>query len=280
MMHHIKNISLLALLVGTTLLAGCEKTGNGDVLARVDGSAITRQQLDAMAVTTLGYDKALQLDQAGRKKILESLVISRAMAHAMATELTDKEQKDIERDMTAYREQLLVKRYLRRHALPEAITQQRIQDYYNKHLERFGGKTVRQYELLLGTEKLDGGSRKQLMKVLAKAGKNKNWKRLSSNLRNKGYAVQYRKGQAEQSVLHPRLYSLITTTKIKATSDLTFIENKPYLVRVLSETKQTARPLKDVSGKVRKVLTLLQLKEATREASQEILKKTDVEYIN
>lgn len=268
----------IVIVVAVVLFTGGGNSRGEQVLARVDGSAITRQQLDTMIIRTLGYDRALQLSKAGRKKILESLVVGRAMARAVEDELSDQDRRRIKSEVDAYREQLLVKKYLRRHATPSAVTESAIKEYFNKHPERFGGTTLRRYRMIRGVKKVAPHQRAKLIAAMGKAGKRKNWKSLAASMRNQGFPVQYSNGTVDEKILHPKLYALFRGLKVKQTSAITFIDGNPYVVRVMSEKKQSPRPLSEVRNNIRKTLTLLKLKDATREAADNLMKSVEVEY--
>lgn len=268
----------LASVVGM-MLVGCNSArDDGKALAWVNGQPITRVELDTVTIRTLGYERALRLDDLERNKVLESMVVSRAMVQAIEPELSKEEQQQLENEIAAFREQLLVKKYLRRHAAPRAVTEDMIRDYYDKHPERFGGKTLRNYEMIMTTDKPSEEERDNLLKALATAGSHKFWASTVKRMKAEGYTVQYRKGAVDEKILHPRLYALFNTLKVGETSEPTLIEGKPYLVRTISERKLDPRPLDEVRADARKILTLLELRKATKDVSDALMKNVKVKY--
>ncbi len=97
----------------TLLLGACSgkgKPADDPVLARVNGSAITASELNAAVERSFGADA--ELADTRRKGVLESLVLSRAIALAREKELDEAGKRAIERKVAAYREEVLVREYL------------------------------------------------------------------------------------------------------------------------------------------------------------------------
>jgi len=275
-------LKYMVLAAGILVVSGCKdqaEVEDGEVLATVDGSPITRVDLDVILVKTIGYSKALQIDKAGEKKFLESLVVSRAMSKAIINELSEEQLLKVERETNAYREQLLVKKYLNRYALPQSVTEKSIKTYYDANPELFGGGVRRRYEMIFVNNPPKGDRRQSLIQEMNSIKDDADWQSIVADLLNKGWSLQYRTGLGDSNVLHPRLRNLVNSLKINKTSKLTFVEGKPYLVRVISEQQQISRSLADVSADIRKVLVLEEFRKATKIATNEILKKVSVEYI-
>lgn len=270
---------LTAIILVTSACEDQAAVEKGEVLAIVDGSPITRVDLDIVLVKTIGYSNALTLDKEGQQKFLESLVISRAMANAVRDELSEAQMRKIERETKAYREQLLVKKYLNRHAEPRNVTNEKIKNYYDTYPERFGGKILRRYEMIFGATFEKGDQRQSLIQVMTKIKDKTAWQLLVSKLNTQGQSVQYRTGLVDTKIFHPRLQALVESLKINQSSELTFIEGKPYIVRIISEQQQISRPLADVRTDIRKILVLEEFRKATKIAAKEILEKVSVEYM-
>ena len=226
----------------------------------------------------MGRYAAGKLDEAGRKKVLESLVASRAIAQIQLKNLTPEEEAVIDRKVQAYREELLVMRYLAKHAPPQPVTEEMVRKYYESHPERFGGRTIRTYEMVTTSRALKAPERDNLIGVLNKAAENKDWRKWVERLQTQGLPVAFRQGQVSEKVLQVQLRELMRPLKKGESSQLTFIKGNAYLVRIVDETKIAPRPLNEVSAKIRKSLVPLQLKKAVKKASEKALKEAKVSY--
>jgi len=252
--------------------------GDDVVLARVNGEPITQYDLEESIRSTLGEFAGSRLDEGGRRRVLESLVASRAMAQIQESELSERDKAELEKKVRVYREQLLVKQYLARHAPPEPVTAERIREFYESHPEQFGGRTVRAYEMIVSGRELKREERDGLIAVLGDAPEKKDWKKWCEVLKGQGYPVEFRRGEIAQTVLHPKLRQLMAAIKKGETSRVSFIEGRSYVVRIVEEKKTAPRPLGQVSGEIRKTLQTVELKESVREASREALERAQVVY--
>lgn len=254
--------------------------GDDKVLAKVNGSPITRYDLDSTIQRMLGEYQSSLLDKNGRQQALESMTASRAMSQAALKEMPAEDLAVIEKQVSAYKEKLLVSSYLKAHATVQPVTDEMVKEYYAKNPDRFGAKKVRRYDMLFGAQKLQTGSRDQIMHALAKAGQAKDWRQQSEILVKQGYSLQYRQGNMDEKLLNPRLRRLMRSLDVGQSSDVTFIEGKPYIVRIISEEEIPPRPLNEVSAEIRRSLVPVQLKKAVKTVSKELLKSIKVEYLS
>ncbi len=252
--------------------------GENIVLARVNGSAITKYDLEQTIRKTLGRRSAGMLDESGRQKVLESLVASRAIAQVQELDLSPKDKAAIEKKVQAYRDELLVMRYLAKHAPPQPVTQEMVREYYESHPERFGGKTIRSYEMIASKRSLKAEERDALIKILSKPGEKKDWKKWIKKLQKQGYPVAFRRGEVSEKILHQKLRELMRPLKKGEASQLTFVKGMAYIVRIVDEKKIPPRPLREVSAEIRRSLAPVQLKKAVKKASDEVLGKAEVSY--
>jgi len=252
--------------------------GDDIVLARVAGEPITRYDLEQTIQSTLAEASAGRLDEAARRKILESLVAGRAIARAQEAEMTPEEIAEIDKKIQAYREQLLVKQYLAKHVTPQPATAAMVREYYQAHPEQFGSRLYRKYEMIAGRPKLNSAERDDLIAVLGQAAQNTGWQNWVTELREKGYPVAYRGGLVTDKVLHPRLENLMQDLKTGEASNLIFIQGVPYVVRIVEEKQLRPRPLNEVSEQIRKALVPVQLKKAVKQVSDQVLQTTEVIY--
>ncbi len=277
------------LALGMTLmvaLAACSRDqkktsplkGDGEVLALVEGREITRYDLENTIYTSYGKVAVEQLDDQARKSVLESLVQSRAIAKAREKELSVIESAALEKRVQAYRENLLVKQYLAKHAPPKPVTRKMIEAYYEAHQERYGGKKTKTYEMLFTQRSVAAGERNRLMTKLSNPEKISDWKSWVKELQKAGLPLQYRSGPVQAGLLHPKLAHMMDGLKAGETSKLSFVDGKAYIVRVQEEPDKTMRALSDVQEEIREILRRQELAQAIKKISEQILQKAEVEY--
>lgn len=248
------------------------------VLAEVGGAPITRYDLERTLKSTLGEGSGPQLGEQGRKKLLESLVQSKAISQAREEEMSATELAQLDKKVAAYREDLLVKQYLSRHTRPRPLTEAKVKAYYEQHAERFGGKQVRSYELIATTAPVAAAGRKALMAALSEAKQQADWAAAVKQLQTAGHRVELRRGTTEEAVLHTKLRSLLQGLPLDRTSDLTFVEGRAYVARITQERAGALKPLSEVSAEIRRTLAPAQLKHSVKQAAEQVMKDAKVSY--
>jgi hypothetical protein len=254
--------------------------GDDIVLARVNGSPITRYELELAINSILGKETAGRLKADGRRKVLESLVASRAIAQVQDAELAPEDLAALGKKVSAYREELLVKQHLAQHASPQPVSAEMVRAYYEQHPERFGAETLRIYEMVASRRPLNPGERDGLIRLFSQAADIKDWRQWVKTLQTKGYAVVFRQGQVSEKALDSRLKRLMQPLEKGETSNPTFIKGTAYLVRIVEDKQIAPRPLQEVSVQIRKALVPVQLKKAVKEVSIQVLQTADVIYEN
>lgn len=252
--------------------------GDETVCVEVNGEKITLYDVEQAAVQTLGAANASRLDDTGKEKIAKSLAASRAMAQAREKEMTPKEKAELAKQVAVYREQLFVRQYLAKYATPSRVSNEMVERWYYDHPERFGAESEIMYEMVAADTRTSKASRDEWMALMGKAVNANAWGTWASEQREQGWPVLYKKGRAVKGVMDERLYSLINATKQGETSSLTYIEGAPYLVRVIERKHKAPRDLDEVRAEIRRALAPVQVKEAVKQVSDEILKQADVVY--
>lgn len=130
-----------------------------------------------------------------------------------------------------------MKEYLRKHINPTPVTQDMIQEYYEKHPEQFGGKVIREYIALVSQQKTQGILRQKIVKALDAAKDKKNWRSYAKSLTKKGIKVSFKQGKTDGKLLHERLRLVLKNIKLKETSKPFLLDGKQYVVRVIVEQK-------------------------------------------
>lgn len=265
------------------LLLSCgdsrESGDNSKVVAIVNGEVITEMQLDASLESLFGKQQVVGLDEVARQKALEAMVSGRAISQRAFEEIDEKSLVAIEYKSKAYREKLLLGEYLKNHARPEPVSDAMVKDYYDSHLSEFGALTKKEFEMLVTVDKPSQVQRQEIVKHLNDAIQSSDWKRLADALRKKGFNIAYRSGDNSSEALDSKLLNVISSLNDKQTSQVTWLAGKPMVIRVLSVEEQNARPLYKVSADIRKKLLPVQLKQAIKQVSDEILADSEIEFI-
>jgi hypothetical protein len=276
---------LFALAAALALGSGCSKTkkvelpGDSDVLVKVNGTPISRYDLDLALRDSLSQRTLANLDEDGKKAMLQSLTHSRAIAQAEDKLMTAEQRAEIDKKVAAYREELLVKHYLAKRTSETDVTDRQVRDYYEQNPERFGASSVRSYELLTTSVLPSAAARPKLLEALGKVQAERDWKAAATKSNKAGQAIILREGKSDEATLHPTLAQRIAQLPVGgASSQLMFLEGRPYIVRVTAEHKQPPRPLAAVSREIRAELLPQQLKHAVEQASAEVLKTAEVAY--
>ena len=277
-----------AALALAVLLVGCKddsKQALNDVpvepsatLVTVDETPITRAQLELAIERTLGESAPLFTNDEVERKILESLVSSRAMALLAERELDASERQQLDLKAQAYREELLVRHYLEAHANPEPVTAEQVADYYNRHQDEFGGGVEKSFEIIASDQELEPAQRTELITLLSSAQvQGKDWQKLVADWRQAGKPLQYRQSRLKLELLEQPLRSLVEPTAAGSIAPL-YVDGQLMLVRVTAEQQLPAKPLAEVSGTIREKLAPQALKQVVNNLRGEALTAVDVQY--
>jgi len=270
------------------LLTGCEGDSRqalvsapvepSATLATVDDSIITRDQLELTIERTLGDSAPLFASAEVERKILESLVSSRAMALLAERELSPSERAQLDLKAQAYREELLVRHYLEAHATPEPITTEQVADYYNRHPDEFGGGVERSFETISSSQVLEEPQRSELITLLSGPSVQENdWQTLVVAWRETGKPLEYRQNRLKPEMLEQPLRGLVESTPVGGIAPL-LVDGQLVLVRVTAEQRLPARPLAEVSNAIREKLAPQALKQAVKSLSTQALQEVNVQY--
>ncbi len=275
---------LMPFLLTTALLAwGCTGEEPGlsrqdkasGIVARVDGTPITEHDVALLAQRTLDINDASGVDEQTRTRLIESLVKSRAMAVQAEKALTKAELAEIDRKTAAFREELLVDRYIRNNAGFAPITSEMIREYYAAHPGEFGGKKIKTFEYVTGGVVADEQTRDRVIAEVGRLSSIKDWKKAVDGL--SGLGLAYHKASMPVDMLKEPLRPLVEKTATGRVSELS-MGREIVMARVLDEQDQPARPLEEVSAEIRKKLAPMVMKELIQNVSAEALSHTDVIY--
>lgn len=252
---------------------------NEKTLVKVNGETISDRDLEVAAVRIVGSQSAFALDPKVSKKILESMVMSRVISGQALKNISADELDQIDRKTRDYREELLVKSYLRENVNPQPVTQEMVKNFYDKNPELFGAKNIKIFEMITTSKKIQGAQHKQVLDVLNKARKSANWNSYVKKANKTNNILEYRTGTSSEKLLNNQLLAVLSGMKAKDISRPVFIDSKPYLIRVTAEKDTKARPLTEVSADIRRMLAPQQLKKAIKIVSDKLMKDAKVEYV-
>jgi hypothetical protein len=249
-------------------------------LAVVNGSGISRDDLDFALRKLVGEEAAATLDEKAVRKVLESLVLSKAISQAQEKLMDAGEQEDVAREVAAFREKLLVHRYLESHGSPPPVTMEMVQKYYDDHPHLFKAESIRKYEMITSKRALQPAERDELLEKLDNPAQHQKWAEWVEQLSTMGYPVTYRQGSNTGQLLHAKLASALQGMKRGDISPLLFIEDRPYLIRVTEIHVKPAKPLSEVAGTITKALAPRQVKQAIEQVGKTVLSEADVTYLD
>ncbi len=248
------------------------KTDTSSTIAYVNGDPVTNDELELMRSRLTVNEN--RIDSGLDKKIIDSLINSRAMSVLAKNEMGSDELNSLQTKVDMYREELLVKEYLRKHVQPTQVLEKEIVDYYLSHQEEFSGGVRKTFEYFETTEVLTGTERKKVLDFYAKLTSKTNWKEMS--MQNKLH-VKYRKAKVRTSVLEDPLKALVINTKKSDVSSV-HIGEQIIVAHVIDEEQIPALPLNDVRAEIRKKIAPIHLRKAIAQASEQALKQVKVTY--
>ena len=245
------------------------------VIATINGDPIFENDLNRAKDRWVGNLPPHIVDAQVNEKILDSLLRSKAMAVTMQDQLTTAESQEIDDMVAAYREDLLVRKYVEKHGNLQEITAQQIKDYYQKNTHLFGGGVQTEIETITVVETADEQQKQKLLTELNKLKENRDWKARANQLKQQGYRLSYKHTKVNPALLMSPLKELALNTKQSDGAKLT--TNKPItLLRVLDEQKIPPKPLAQVSDQIRKDLQRRQLRERIETLSNDVMAKVTV----
>jgi hypothetical protein len=269
---------VLCALVFATGCGSKAKQASDPTLARVNDTAITESELKASIERSFGADA--QLDDGRRRSVLESLVLSRAIALAREKELDEPGKSALERKVAAYREEVLVRDYLAQHVRPERVTAQQAEVFYREHPERFGAGHVSRYELIATERELAPAERDAVLRALAQAAEHPDWGKWVTELRASRLPLALSTGRGNERALHEQLRRLIAGLSVGQRSSVTFVEGRAYLARVTASEPIAPLPFEQVSSQIKEMLAPEQVKKSLEQARAIVLPKSRVEYVS
>ncbi|WP_299941175.1 peptidylprolyl isomerase [uncultured Microbulbifer sp.] len=285
--------TVIASALSLSLLSGCgdevEKTkvekaivASPDVLVNVEGNPISALDLDLAVERTTGSAGIFQIDEKARGKILESLVMSKALGLTKENELSEQELASLNRQVAAYRDELLAKKYLQENITPEPVTEAMVEAYYQNNQDQYGAQVQKRYEILRAKGNISSAERTRIMAQLNLAAsrdkETHDWQALARLLEAKKLPVAYSAGAFVQGTMAAEFERVINPLSEGDVSKVFFMRKAPAVVRVTEVVTSKPKPLAQVRSGIRKQLAPVQLRKAIKKAAEEVMAKMEIQY--
>lgn len=275
-----------SVIVVCCLLPACQKAEKAvspgepqasAVLARVEGEEITRVHLEESAKEALGSVGSLMIARGSEDKLVQGLVVRKAMAKLRAKELSAQELASMERKAQAFRERLLAKSYIESHVERPRASEQDVKAYYEAHQERFGARNLPTFELLVADVEAKGAKEIEVLKLLGELSSQKSW---STTVEARGHTspVRWLEGSSELGNLPPKLQRQIKDMTSGETSGVLRLGSKLYVARVTGSELRKARPLLEVQDEIRQTLKPRAYRDAVKRLQAQVLEQVSIEY--
>ncbi len=270
----------LACVTGVLLVVGCsEPAPEHQVLATVNGVPVYDYELALARERTLGEQGMLLADASTDRKVLESLVAGRAMALLAEHGMSEQEHTALAHQVAAWREEQLIKRYLSEHVVPVPVPQHRVNEYYERHPELFGGGTRYRYEQLSVATGQDTALRDKAVRWLGQAVEENDWQALTDAGRTAGLPVNFRQGTAAESLGSETLRARLKAMQPGEVSAVSLEAGEASLLKLVAVETVPPRPLSDVSDDIRLRLAPMQLRQGIREVMDQATAQADIQYL-
>lgn len=260
-------------------LGGTEKDDANTVIAKIDGKPVYASDLEALKSRMLVKVPKSYIDKAVEKKLLDSLIQSKAMAQLMEKELDEKDEITIRAKVRAFREDLLVRAYIDKHSSPTQISNEQVKQYYSENPQLFGGGFKKSIEYIEAENIDDRDRRVKLLTELTNLKKTKQWKPSVEKLKTKGFKLDYK----NMTVNEQHLKSPIKETVInmgKDSSPQLISDFGIFLVRVSDVQNIPPKPLAQVSSDIRKLLQRKYYRQSVEMLSAQVMKEVKVEVLD
>ncbi|WP_396589149.1 hypothetical protein [Bermanella sp. R86510] len=253
------------------IVSGCSNDANKEVdeskvVARVGDEYILQTEFDYHLNKLLGL-KVIQATDSVKRKVLESIVISKLMSQKQLNGMSKQEHIELETKLNAYKEDVLTKMYLEESIKPVPPTKEQVLDYYNNNLDKFGGGNYASVEYWsLGSDCSIDKTKQTKSEIKAQLSKNECY--------------------FERSTRNENLSNLAKELKV---SENNLEKGKAYWIThggeqqvlfVNSLETKNAKPLIEVASDIRKMLAPMQLRQAIEDEKKTLIRDMEVEYFD
>jgi hypothetical protein len=272
-------------LLAACLLLACRRdkprglNGDDEVVARVNGSVISRYDVEAQGKQSLGKLSVGSIERVAYPKLVEAAIQRKAIALAADRELEQLARLELDKQVASYRDELLVRHYLAAHSPPKPVTREMALDYYQRFPQRFGARKDKSFELVGTTRSVTGTERSRLLTELEHAADQGDWKAWAERLETTGHPVTYSRLTEDDRLLNPKLRELLVGLKDNRPSPAVFVQGRAYVARTAGETERPPRPFEEVRPEIERLLGPSQVSDAVQRVATEVLKNTRVELV-
>ena len=260
-------------------LNGANKDNSDTVIAKINDEPVYASDLEALKDRMLANVPKSYIDKAVEKKLLDSLIQSKAMAQLMNKELDDAERMTIDAKVRAFREDLLVRTYVEKHKPSSQISNDQVKKYYADNPQLFGGGFKKSVEYIEAGKVDDRERRVELLTELTNLKDLKQWQPVIEKLKSEGFQMDHK----EMTVNEQHLKSPIKEAVMNMDGDSSpqlLSEFGIFLVRVKDVQKIPPKPLAQVSGDIRKLLQRQAYRKSVEKLSEQVMKQVKVELLN
>lgn len=283
--------AISACVLSLFILAGCDRAStkvsetlndqpvaptDSKVLAEVNGSPINQDDLDEALRRSLGSLSHQALNAEVTQKVLESLIGQRALAQTAEKEATQDELAEAERQVRAYREELLVKLYLQKHVVPEPVTATMVEDYYKSHPEEFAGVVRLDFEYISTTQELSEDQRSVFYKSIEKATYDADWDDLASGLMSAGIPVEHKSSGMNMDLIEEPLRALLSIAGDKTVTPVKQLNGRYYIAKLHTRSQSQIKPLAEVSNEIRQKLAPAQMRTQVKKALDDVVSRSSI----
>lgn len=256
--------------------------GDDVVLAYVgpERDPVTQYDVQQAAERTLGNLADVAIETGTRGEMVDSVISARAMAVLRGSELTPVQAAELDKQVNAYRERLLVRDYLDAHAERVMTSEPELRAYYDAHPEKFGPRPERHFELAYVELGRDSTARPGLMRTLSEVTLADDWRGAVAERQKKGSPVGFRRGDAGLANLPKKLRSAALKLGVGEASNVVLVGDRAYALRMTKVGKKPGKTFEEVRPRIAKLLEPRETRAQLQAVKDAVLKKVPVERVN
>lgn len=240
---------------------------------------VTAYDVSLAADRSLGKLADLVMEGSSRKRMTESVIMSRALAQLRESELGATELARIEKDVAAYRETLLVRSYLDAHATTPEVTVEQLRAYYEAHPDEFAAQPVRKFELAYVDFGKDATVRPAMLRALKKVISQDDWRAAVARAQGEGIPVGFRDGDAELGTLPARLRKAALDLDPGQQTHVVMVGSRAYVLRITQVSQRPPKSFEQVRDQIAKKLAPRATKKAIQSVKDEAMDQVVIERL-
>jgi len=274
----VRKLSVIRLAVISIMLVGCSYFEQGDTIATVNGRDVTQQEFDAYLTL-----KRIQIrDDKHRSTLLEQYLQRDALSQAIESTYDDTAKQAAAAELDEFRRQMNISRYFERY-LKDAVTEQKIQNYYAANEEKYTDTKVHVAHVLFRLKQgMTEAERKAKLTTATEA-----WSKLKAGDDFGKIADDYSEdrisakkggdlGWLKKGAIDPKFSMKVFEMKKDELSEPFETSFGYHIVKIIEEPKTVKKPFEAVKGDIRYLL-----RQQTKEAELDRLKaQTKIEMRN